>query len=302
MQRTILHKEVRKTGKKAKLFEFAAKDKNGQLQRVGRLEMCNASDGQPAKMSFYGDIVSDSWAAWFEEDKCPQDIADFMASLAPNEPLDIYFNSGGGDVFAGIAIYNILKRHAGHKRGLVDGLAASIASVILMACDEIIVHTGAQIMIHKPWSWTAGNADDLRALADMLDTAEESIIDIYMMRTLEGVEREALADMMRRETWMRGADAANTFQVQTQDSEPVAASVSLYYAKYKNVPEDLKIAQDAQEAATPAKDAQGEPKNPQADIQPTEPQAPQNAPQGAEEDTLAQERENITHDLYLYGT
>ena len=292
---------MRKTGKKAKLFEFVARDKNGQLQRVGRVEMRNAADGKPAQMNFYGDIVSDSWGVWFDEDKCPQDIADFVAGLTPDEPLDIYFNSGGGDVFAGIAIHNILKRHQGHKRGLVDGLAASIASVILMACDEIIVHIGAQIMIHKPWSRAAGNADDFRALAERLDGAEESIIDIYMTRTLEGVERDALADMMRAEKWMSGSEAADIFEVQTLDSEAVAASASLYYARYKNMPEGLKIAQAPQEAVAPAQDAQEEPESPQADEQPAEPETPQNAPQGAE-DVLAQEIANITNDLYLYGT
>lgn len=292
---------MRKTGKKAKLFEFVARDKNGQLQRVGRLEMLAAADGKPAQMSFYGDIVSDSWAAWFDEDKCPQDIADFMAGLAPDEPLDIYFNSGGGDVFAGIAIHNILKRHAGHKRGFVDGLAASIASVILMACDEIIVHIGAQIMIHKPWSRAAGNADDFRALAERLDGAEESIIDIYMTRAKGGVSRDTLADMMRAEKWMSGSEAANTFDVQTLDSEAVAASASLYYAKYKNMPEGLKIAEAPQEAVTPAQGAEDEPQDPQANEQPTEPEVPQNDAQGAE-DTLAQKIADITNDLYLYGT
>ena len=133
-----------------KRYELKAKDR-GQVKTFGRIEMVNQATC--AELYLYGDIVDDELtAAWFGGNY-PQEIADFVAGLSPNQPLTIYFNSPGGDVFAGLAIYNVLKRHQGRKTGKVDGMAASIASVILMACDDRVVNTGAQVMIHDPWTW-----------------------------------------------------------------------------------------------------------------------------------------------------
>ena len=124
---------------------------------------------------------------WYEEDRCPQDIADFLNQLDGYEDIDIYFNSGGGDVFAGLAIYNQLKRYDGHKVGYVDGMAASIASVIMFACDELHFATGAQAMIHKPLCMAYGNADDFKAVIKQLNLCEDSILDVYMEHVQEGV-------------------------------------------------------------------------------------------------------------------
>lgn len=77
---------------------------------------------------FYGDIVSDWWGAWQEEDQYPDAIKNFLAE-ANGRDLNIYINSGGGSVFAGIAIYNMLKRYQGKKHCFVDALAGSIASL-----------------------------------------------------------------------------------------------------------------------------------------------------------------------------
>ena len=110
-----------------KRYELKAKDR-GQVKTFGRVEMVNQATC--AELYLYGDIVDDELtAAWFGGNY-PQEIADFVAGLSPNQPLTIYFNSPGGDVFAGLAIYNVLKRHQGRKTGKVDGMAASIASVI----------------------------------------------------------------------------------------------------------------------------------------------------------------------------
>lgn len=222
-----------------KQYIFEARGRPGGPEQVGRLDMRAAAAGRSASLCFYGDIVSAAWAAWDDTDKCPQDISDFMSGLAPTEPLDIYFNCGGGDAFAGIAIHNILKRHAGAKRGIVDGLAASSASVILMACDEIIVNTGGQVMVHKPWSWTAGNARDMREAADMLDGIEGSMIDVYMTKALNGVARETVAALVDAETWMDGEEARQYFDVAVGDRPAAAASASLCYSRYRNMPASL---------------------------------------------------------------
>ena len=137
-------------GKKRR-FDFTKKNKrSGKVENVGYLDLEQDEEQSRCSLYFYGDIVSATWESmWYEEDRCPQDIADFLNQLDGYEDIDIYFNSGGGDVFAGLAIYNQLKRYSGHKVGYVDGMAASIASVIMFACDELHFATGAQAMIHK---------------------------------------------------------------------------------------------------------------------------------------------------------
>ena len=116
-----------------------------------------------ADIYFYGDIVGndgDKW--WGNDDKCPSDVATLLKECENVSQLNIYVNSNGGDVFAGNAIYNMLKRHKAHKTVYVDGLAASIASVIVMAGDEIIMPANSYLMIHKAWTYAMGNANDLR--------------------------------------------------------------------------------------------------------------------------------------------
>ena len=163
------------------IFNFNIKNsKTKKLENKGALEIKNATEDR-AELYFYGDIVSNSWQSyWYEEDKAPQDIVDFLNQIEDTKELNIYINSGGGSVYGGLAIYNILKRHKGKKIVTVDGIAASIASIIALAGDEIIISKSAQFMIHKPWIQCSGNASELRAAADVLDKCQKSITAIYM--------------------------------------------------------------------------------------------------------------------------
>ncbi len=227
--------------------------KNGKTKNFGYIDMRATATG--AELYVYGDIVDDALTAAYYGGTCPQAIADFIGSLGQNDQLTIYFNSPGGDVFAGLAIHSVLKRHQGRKIGQVDGMAASIASVILMGCDEIVVNTGAQIMVHDPWTYTCGNARDLRETADLLDGAKESMLDVYMTKTVEGVTRETVSDLLAAETWLRGEKAAQYFDVTTKEAPAAAAAVSDLFGKYKNLPDDLKNAEtQKQKDAQRAKD------------------------------------------------
>ena len=95
-----------------KRFDFTKKNRRtGKMEKVGYVDFMEDEGQGRCSLYFYGDIVSATWESmWYEEDKCPQDIADFLHQLDGYEDIDIYFNSGGGDVFAGLAIYNQLKR------------------------------------------------------------------------------------------------------------------------------------------------------------------------------------------------
>lgn len=224
---------------KTKRYEMRG-TKNNKTKTFGYIDMRATANG--AELYIYGDIVDDALTAAYYGGTCPQAIADFIGALGRNEQLTIYFNSPGGDVFAGLAIHSVLKRHQGRKIGQVDGMAASIASVILMGCDEIVVNTGAQIMVHDPWTYACGNARGLRETADLLDSAKESMLDVYMTKTVDGVTREEIADLLSAETWMRGEKAAEYFDVTTKDAPAAAAAVSDLFGKYKNLPDDLKNA------------------------------------------------------------
>lgn len=200
----------------------------------GRISLAKAQSG--CKLYFYGDIVSERWDFTSRDAKCPQDVADILSEIPNDAQLDIYINSGGGDVHAGLAIYQQLKRRTGLNVVHVDGLAASIASVIAMAGDDIIIPASAQMMIHRPWSLAMGDADDLRKTADALDLCQQSIMDIYMTKALPGVERGTVEDMVNAETWMTGTTAAKVFDVTVDDVAPAAACVSGYFEKYRNTP------------------------------------------------------------------
>ena len=154
---------------------------------VGKFyEFKNATDTS-VDLYFYGDIVSDWWGAWQEEDQYPEAIKNFLAE-AGGKDLNIYINSGGGSVFAGIAIYNMLKRYTGKKTVCVDALAGSIASVIAFADSDMpTIPSNAYLMIHKPWAVCDGNATELRKMADTLDAVESGIWAIYEEHLAEGV-------------------------------------------------------------------------------------------------------------------
>lgn len=224
-----------------KRFDFTKKNKRtGKIDRVGYLDLTVDEEQSRCSLYFYGDIVSATWeSSWYEEDKCPQDIADFLNQLDGYEEIDIYFNSGGGDVFAGLAIHNQLKRYNGHKVGYVDGMAASIASVIMFACDELHFATGAQAMIHKPLCMAWGNADDFKEVIKQLNLCEDSILDIYMEHTKEGVTRDKIKSLMAEETWFNASKMAEYFDVEIEEKAAVAACASDYFDKYGNIPEAM---------------------------------------------------------------
>lgn len=223
-----------------KRFDFTKKNKKtGQMEKVGYLDLQENEEEKKCSLYFYGDIVSASWEAW-DDDKCPQDIADFLNQIDGYDDVDIYFNSGGGDVFAGLAIYNQLRRHEGHKTGYVDGMAASIASVIMFACDELHFASGSQCMVHKPLCIAWGNADDFKAVIEQLDKCEESILDIYMEHVKEGVTRETIKSLVDAETWMNGTDVAQYFDIEIEERAAVAACTSDFFEKYRNIPQNLK--------------------------------------------------------------
>lgn len=192
-----------------------------------------------ADLYFYGDIVSDWWGAWQDEDQYPDAIRTFLDGVKDVANLNVYVNSGGGSVFAGLAIYNMLKRHKANKTVYVDGVAASISSVIAMAGDRVIIPSNAFLMIHKPWSASYGNATDFRKMADDLDAIEEGILNVYKENLKEGVDIETIREMVANETWLNGAEAEKYFNIEVAESNGAAACASGYFTNYKKMPKEF---------------------------------------------------------------
>lgn len=192
-----------------------------------------------ADLYFYGDIVSSWWGAWDDTDQYPESIKNFLDEHK-NKDLNIYINSGGGSVFAGLAIYNMLKRHEGQKTVYIDGLAASIASVIALAGDKVIIPNTASFMIHKPWGWASGNANDFRKMANDLDSIEKCILNVYEENLKDGVSIDTIKQMVDEETWLTGEEACNYFNVELGVEKNIVACSSEYFNSYKHVPNKFK--------------------------------------------------------------
>lgn len=195
-----------------------------------------------ADLYFYGDIVSDWWGAWQNEDQYPDAIKNFL-SQAEGKDLNIYVNSGGGSVFAGMAIYNMIKRH-GEKNKVkvyVDGLAGSIASVIAFAGTEPPeIPSNAFLMIHKPWGAISGNADEMRKMADDLDKIQTGIMNVYEDHLAEGVTIDQVEALVNAETWLDGKEAAKYFNIAQTDAVDYVAAVGDYLSHTGELPEKFK--------------------------------------------------------------
>ena len=154
----------------------------------------------------YGDVEGDSYDFWtgnvIESETSASHFRDELAKYPNAQQIDVFINSYGGSVFEGTAIYNQLKRHPAHKTVYIDGFACSIASVIAMAGDEIVMPRNALMMIHNMWMGVCGNADELRKAADDLDTINAAGRAAYLERAGEKLTEEQLAGMMDAETWL----------------------------------------------------------------------------------------------------
>ena len=201
------------------------------------LQIKNQTDTS-ADLYFYGDIVSSWWGAWEDADQYPEKVKNFLDE-AKGKDLNIYVNSGGGSVFAGMAIYNMIKRHKGNKTVYIDGLAGSIASVIALAGDKVVIPSNAYMMIHKPWTYTYGNSNELREQANVLDTIEEGIMNVYKDNLKDGVDIEEVRELVNEETWLTGEDAIKYFNIELSETIDVVACASDFYDKYNKVPNTI---------------------------------------------------------------
>ena len=168
---------------------------------------------EPAEVSIYGDIGS--WGV---------NAASFIDAVkAVQGPIRVRINSGGGDVFDGLAIYNYLAGR-GNVETVIDGLAASAASLPFLAGNKRRMPKAAFLMVHNPWSGSIGNATEMRKAADVLDRIGAGLANVYARVT--GMAVEAVQALMDAETWLDGdAALAGKWATEIVDLGPVKASV-----------------------------------------------------------------------------
>ena len=155
--------------------------------------------------------------------------------------LNVYINSPGGDVFDGVAIFNLIDRFEGKKTTYVDGLAASAASIIALAGDKMVMAKNAQYMIHEAWMIALGGAADLRAAADVLEKINDTMADTYVANSNQDLK--AVKKLMADETWMTAAEAKEMgFADEVTDEEAAEPAAHSMLANYKNTPPKLRAA------------------------------------------------------------
>ncbi|MAM87561.1 MAG: hypothetical protein CME36_09685 [unclassified Hahellaceae] len=195
------------------------------------------------ELLLYGEIGD-----WFDGNDALSIVTE-LESLN-SEALTVRIHSGGGSIMEGLAIYNRLKQSSAFVTVQIDGIAASMASVVAMAGDKVTMPSNGFLMVHKPWLLSAGNADELRKSADTLDSFEDSLIHAYTTKT--GMPEAEIREMLSAETWINAAQALEMgFIDEISDAMEAAASIDL--KAFNNVPDALLKAAHQTPAALPAK-------------------------------------------------
>lgn len=196
-----------------------------------------AETEEDRSISIYDVIGYDYWTG---EGVTAKRISAALRNLGAG-PVTVNINSPGGDMFEGLAIYNLLREHKGVVTVKIIGLAASAASVIAMAGDKVQIARAGFLMIHNAWVVAMGNRNDLREYADTLEPFDRAMADVYASRT--GQDAKAMGKLMDKETWIGGADAvddgfADEFlpsdQVLRKDTKASASAVRRIEAALKS--------------------------------------------------------------------
>ncbi|WP_265460071.1 head maturation protease, ClpP-related [Enterococcus sp. HY326] len=165
------------------------------------------TSGTKATIYIYGDITDENYS---ESDVSALSFRNELAAIPLVSEIEVRVQSYGGSVFSGVAIYNMLKNYKAMVTVYIDGVACSIATVIAMAGDKVIMPSNSMMMIHNPMSSLSyGNSNELRKMADTLDKIRESSIEAYLSKSNGKITREKLIDLLDDETWLSAEECKN---------------------------------------------------------------------------------------------
>lgn len=194
-----------------------------EKSRLGKSFSFKNKSADKAEILIYGAIG----VSWFEDFITAKEFADQLNALDKGtKEIDVRINSPGGDVFEGWAIYNRLKQHPAKVTVYVDGIAASIASIIMLAGDEVVIGDGGQVMIHKAWTVCGGNSIDMDNTSDRLNVIDDQLIATYAKKS--GKDKSEIRDlMMKGDTWFTSDEAIEFGLVddKAENTMPIAASM-----------------------------------------------------------------------------
>jgi len=213
---------------------------------TGGLKVIKNAKEKSADIWIYQEIGT----GWFDGISAKQ-FADEVKKLGKLDILHIYINSVGGDVFEGVAMYNILKRNRAKVIVDIDALAASIASVFAMAGDEIRMAENALLMIHNPWGMVIGDVNDFREAIDELEKVKDSsILPAYVSQT--GMDEKEISKLMDEETWMSAQEALDYgFIDSISEGKQIAAHIDRekYKKVFSKIPHGIETKHEIQDTA-----------------------------------------------------
>lgn len=195
---------------------------------------------EEVELRISGEIVDDddAWLyEWFGISAASPNAFRAELSAHKGKKITVWIDSWGGDVFAGMGMYNALKEHKGRVVAKIDGKAVSAGSIIPMAADEILISPGGIMMAHNPWTRAQGEYKDMIKAAEVLNEVKEAILNVYQVRTKH--PREKLSQMMDETTWMSAQKAVNEkfadgILYQEDGSNPVQNSYSFSMKAIQN--------------------------------------------------------------------
>ena len=198
-----------------------------------RFEVVAKADSSEVDIFLYDHIVSSEDEAEWWGGVAPESFVKAVYAVDPSHTINLRVNSPGGSVFAARAMEQALRAHKGKVVVHIDGLAASAATFVSMAGDEVVMAKGAMFMIHKAWTGMWGNAEDLRKEADLLDKIDGTLAETYADKT--GKDIAAITEWMAAETWFTAQEALDA-GFATSIAEAEAKALAWDLSAYQNAP------------------------------------------------------------------
>lgn len=198
-----------------------------------KFEVVAKADSSEVDIFLYDHIVSSEEEAEWWGGVAPESFVKAVYAVDPSHTINLRVNSPGGSVFAARAMEQALRAHKGKVVVHIDGLAASAATFVSMAGDEIVMSKGAMFMIHKAWTGMCGNAEDLRKEADLLDKIDGTLAETYADKT--GKDIAAITEWMAAETWFTAQEALDA-GFATSIAEAEAKALAWDLSAYSNAP------------------------------------------------------------------
>lgn len=215
---------------------------------MSKRKFWNWAEGENERILRIDGIIAEE--SWIDDDVTPKQFQSELMSGDGN--VSLWINSAGGDVVAACQIYNLLKDYKGKVTVKIDGLAASAASMIAMAGDEILMSPVSTMMIHNPVASAYGNTEEMEKVIDMLDEIKESILNAYELKT--HLSRTKISHMMDEETWINANKAVELgfaddilFKGEKETEQEINSEPLMFHSKLMNKQILMKLKETSKE-------------------------------------------------------